>query len=77
LFSYIAKDEPRAAAGFAARLDNLAPLLTRFPLLGRPTDLADIRTISLRPYPYRLFYRVATQSEEIQVLRIRHTRRAE
>ena len=76
IVAYIAKEDPRAAAAFGARVDGLALLLTRYPSIGRPTNLDEIRTISLRPYPYRLFYKVLKDADEVRILRVRHTRRA-
>lgn len=74
--SYIEMDDPPAAAAFGERVHALAQLLTRYPSIGRPADLDDIRTISLRPYPYRMFYKVLPDADEVRILRIRHMRRA-
>ena len=76
VISYIARDDPRAAAAFGERVHALAQLLTRYPSIGRPADLDEIRTVSLRPYPYRLFYKVLAETDEVRILRVRHMRRA-
>jgi plasmid stabilization system protein ParE len=74
----IAVDEPRAAAGFAHRIEALTALLERHPEMGRTTDLGSVRVFSTRPYPYLLFYRAASSSGDgIIVLRIRHMARKE
>jgi toxin ParE1/3/4 len=73
----IAADEPRAAAGFAHRIETMTTLLARHPEMGRATDLGSVRVFSTRPYPYLLFYRAASSGEEIIVLRIRHMARKE
>lgn len=77
IVNYIAGEDPRAAAAFGTRVERVAALLAHYPSMGRATDLEGIRTVSLRPYPYRLFYKVFADKDELRVLRIRHMRRAD
>jgi plasmid stabilization system protein ParE len=63
------------AAMFARRVEALANLLARHPMIGRRTNLADVRVAPTKPYPYLLFYRPAANG--ITVLRVRHMARNE
>jgi toxin ParE1/3/4 len=75
IFAYIAKDNPAAAAALARRIETLALLLGQHPAIGRPTDKEGVRVMSIRPYPYVLFYKVLADRDEVRILRIRHTAR--
>ena len=74
IHAYIAKDNPRAAAAVVERIQAVAALLATYPLRGRRTDEADVRTIRAQPYTYRIFYRVDVASSEVRILRLRHDR---
>lgn len=73
--AYIARDNPTAAAAVLARIESLGALVSRYPSIGRPTDVADIRVISVRPYPYVLFYKALPDRNEVRILRVTHTAR--
>ena len=75
IFAYIAKDNPKAAAAVVHRIETIALLIGQYPAMGRPTGLADVRAMSVRPYPYVIFYKVLEEQSEIRVLRVRHTAR--
>lgn len=53
----------------AVTMDALAVL----PSCGRATDLVGTRSIPVRGYPYRLFYRI--RGDRVVILHIRHTSR--
>ncbi|HEX5846315.1 MAG TPA: type II toxin-antitoxin system RelE/ParE family toxin [Rhodoplanes sp.] len=74
IFAYIAKDNPAAAAALARRIETLALLLGQHPAIGL-TDKEGVRVMSIRPYPYVLFYKVLADRDEVRILRIRHTAR--
>jgi toxin ParE1/3/4 len=67
-------DNPPVARSFVRRLETLASLLSRHPQIRRSTNLAGVRVMPLRPYPYLLFYQAAGPAR-ITVLRIRHMAR--
>ena len=73
--SYIAVDNPAAANALANRIEHLTSLLSRRPFMGRPTDEAGVRLLSVPRYPYVVFYRVRPEKEEVRIFRIRHTAR--
>ena len=75
ILSYIAKDNPAAAAAVAHRIDALVALLGRYPMMGRPTDKEDVRVMGVRRYPYIIFYRTIPSRDEVRILRVRHTAR--
>jgi toxin ParE1/3/4 len=74
---YIAAENPRVAGALLIRVEQLANLLGRHPLLGRPTDLDGVRVFRASPYPYLILYRVDPNGQDVTVLRIRHTARRE
>ncbi len=77
IFDYIARDNKAAALAFVGRIEAIALLLASYPHIGRPTDLEEVRVISIGRYPYRMFYKLLPERNEVRILRIRHTRRAE
>ncbi len=75
ILSFIYSNSPQGAAKVAARLDEILELLKRQPHVGRRTDRAGIRRLTLSPYPYVLFYRVTGADTDIIVLRVLHASR--
>jgi plasmid stabilization system protein ParE len=75
IINVLSAENPTVAAMFARRIEALASLLARHPMIGRRTDLADVRVAPTTPYPYLLFYRPA--ADGITVLRVRHMARNE
>jgi addiction module RelE/StbE family toxin len=73
--SYIARDNPAAAAAMLERIERLTRLLSRFPLMGRATDFPPVRVIGVPQYPYVMFYRFIVDTDEVRILRVRHTAR--
>jgi plasmid stabilization system protein ParE len=55
------------------RIQTLFLLLAQHPYAGQATDLPGVRRLSVSPYPYRIFYRVA--GDEVVVQRMRNTSR--
>jgi plasmid stabilization system protein ParE len=53
--NYIARDNPRAADAFRARIEVVVSHLARFPFMGREADEANVRSVLLTPFRYRLF----------------------
>ena len=74
-FDYIARDNPRAAQAFLDQLEAIAILLAQSPRMGREADKADVHSVPLTPFRYRLFYAVRPGRGEITILRIRHMSR--
>jgi len=75
IYDYIAADDLAVAAAVIRRIESIVFLIGRFPAMGRPTGLADIRAMSARPYPYVIFYKVMSERDEIRILRVRHMAR--
>ncbi|MGE5145165.1 MAG: type II toxin-antitoxin system RelE/ParE family toxin, partial [Candidatus Eiseniibacteriota bacterium] len=64
----------QAAAGrVVALIEKIAARLGEFPESGQRSDELDARVVYSARYPYRLYYRIA--SDEIVILHIRHTAR--
>jgi toxin ParE1/3/4 len=75
IFSYIAKDNPAAAAAVVDRIEALVGVLGRYPTMGRPTDQEGVRVMGVRRYPYVIFYRILPDRDEVRILGVRHTAR--
>ncbi len=78
IVSFIATDNPTAAATFGFRLMTQVDLLANFPQLGRVVpeeNDVNIREIILRPY--RIIYQVLPAQPEVAIARIWHGARGE
>ena len=74
-FEFLAREDPRAAAGAAAAIREAVEGLARHPLIGRPTD-AGLRelVISYGKTGYVALYRFLPARDEVRVLALRHQR---
>lgn len=74
IYDYISKHNPRAATAIIRAIRATANLLARYPGLGRDTDIAGIRVLTVARYPY-LVYHTAV-GDELTVVHVRHGSRA-
>jgi plasmid stabilization system protein ParE len=74
-FEFLARDDPRAAAGAAAAIRDAIDALSRHPLIGRPLEqgLREL-VISYGKTGYVALYRFLPRRDEIRVLAVRHQR---
>jgi toxin ParE1/3/4 len=71
--SYIAQDNPKAAAEFVLHLRDSALVLGEQPSLDRPGRIPGTRELVVSNLPYILPYRV--RNDAIEILRVFHTAR--
>lgn len=71
--SYIAQDNPKAAAEFVIRLRDSALMLGEQPNLGRVGRISGTRELVIANLPYILPYRV--RDNTVEILRVLHTAR--
>jgi toxin ParE1/3/4 len=71
IFTYIARDNPAAAAEVVAEIEEVIDHLAHFPFAGRLTDEGGVRMFVLSRYPYLIFYKVLP-NENLRILRILH-----
>ena len=71
LRAYIAEHDPQAARAVAQKIRTSVAYLKAHPRLGRPTDVDEIRQMSVPNLPYLIPYRV--QDGRIEILRVFHT----
>jgi plasmid stabilization system protein ParE len=74
IIEYQRTEWPATIERFAARLGAVEELLSAHPNAAAAiSERTNVRTIMLRPFPYRMFYRVL--EDKIEILHIRHTSR--
>jgi toxin ParE1/3/4 len=73
IFSFIAKDNVRAAAGVADRARTTIDLFAHNPYLGHVANEAGVRSIQVGRFPYLIFY--AVEENEMIILQVRHAAR--
>jgi toxin ParE1/3/4 len=71
-YDYVAKDNPKAAKELVQEVYRLVELLKTQPSMGRAGRVAGTRELVVQDYPFIIPYRV--QHDEIQILRVFHTR---
>ena len=71
--SYIAQDNPKAAAELVLHLRDSAMMLGEQPNLGRPGRITGTRELVVANFPYILPYRV--RNDTVEILRVLHTSR--
>lgn len=71
--TYIAQENPRAAAEMFVYVKAKVDALGDFPVLGRPGRVLGTRELVIDRYPLIVPYRVV--GDELQVLRVFHTSR--
>jgi toxin ParE1/3/4 len=73
IYTYLSKDNPRAASRVVARLVERARSLADTPYEGRETDEPNARVIVVPQLRYFIFYTV--DADEVHITHIRHTSR--
>ena len=73
LRAYIAKRDPRAAAGTARRILRSIERLKKFPASGWPGRVPETRELIVPKSPYLVVYRL--DQETIEILRVIHAAR--
>lgn len=70
---YIAEENPAAAVALVKAVRMATSHLVDFPSTGRPGRVPGTRELVLEGFPYLIPYRV--KDDQVQILRIFHTRR--
>ncbi len=73
ILSYVSARSPSGARNVLERFEAACILIAEQPLVGLPTDIADVRVLFVGRYPYKLFYRL--RGNAVEILHIRHTSR--
>lgn len=73
---HIAQDSPAAAAALQVRIEQVTGTLAEYPHIGRATQgRPNVRSKLVAGYPYRIFYTIIPERDEVRIVRIRHVRR--
>ena len=73
ILGYIAAHSPQGAKRIQGRIQGIIGLLLAHPDIGVRMDDPTVRRLTIRPYPYLVFYEIA--ETEIIVHAIRHAAR--
>ena len=68
--TYIARDNPSAAADIAQRIRDAVKILSDYPAAGRAGRVPNTRELVVAGTPYILPYRV--RAESVEILRVLH-----
>jgi plasmid stabilization system protein ParE len=71
--TYIAQDDPKAAAQVAMRLERAITLIAERPDIGRPATDQPVREWSVPGLPFVIPYRIS--DDTIEIVRVFHTSR--
>jgi toxin ParE1/3/4 len=72
IFSYIAQDDPRAAAKVVARIEGIADLLGDFPEAGQVASREPrLRWMPVPRTPYLIFYTIL-RGRTVRIVRVIH-----
>jgi toxin ParE1/3/4 len=77
IVAYIAKDNPRAALAFGARIERACLRLARFPRLGA---VRSVLGQGIRVFPvasYVVYYREESEGDAVRIVRVIHGARDE
>jgi plasmid stabilization system protein ParE len=73
-YTYIYRDNPKAADQVLARITEIIGLLASGAMTGKEVRLKDGRLVNTWPVsPYRIYYRI--RAEQFQVVRVYHQAR--
>ena len=73
---HIAQDSPAAAAALQIRIEKVTGYLAEYPYMGRATQgRPNVRSKLVAGTPYRIFYTIIPEHDEVRIVRIRHVRR--
>ena len=71
IYSYIAADNPAAAASVRTQIEHTVTLIGSLPQMGRIKYRQVVRMLPVRRYPqYLIFY--AIEANEVVILNVRH-----
>lgn len=73
IFTYIVKDNPRAASDVIAAIEKTVARLSEYPRSAVETDLQDVRVALALPHPYLIFYSV--EGGSLVIRNVRHAAR--
>jgi len=74
-FDYISLDDPKAAERVAAKIHEASQMLQELPSLGRKGRYKDMYEWVLSKLPYSIWYRVNSQKQVLEIVRVLHDAR--
>jgi toxin ParE1/3/4 len=75
IFAYYDVRAPMTAKALRSAVERALGRLKEFPHIAPVTDEQGARVLTLTRYPYRIYYELDAEAEEITILHVRHARR--
>ena len=72
---YLNARSPRGALHVMTAIYATAEFIRRYPDAAELTRIANVRGRTVRKYHFKIFYRMITEEEVIEIVHIRHTSR--
>jgi toxin ParE1/3/4 len=73
IFEYITARNPSAARRVMVRIKRSIDLLADFPRSSKESEIRGIHEMPIVRYPYVVFYTIDDATQEVVILRVRHT----
>ena len=70
---YLIERDPTAAEKVRQHILRAIDLVSEYPLVGPKTEISDVRVKLVKPFPYRIYYRVTAGF--LDILHVRHMAR--
>ena len=74
IHDFLEQRNPRATTAVAAAIYRQVARLASHPFMGPATKRADVRSLTIPRYPYKVYYRI--RHDDVLILHVRDTRRA-
>ena len=73
--NYLQQRSPSGANHVMQALRRATTFIADHPFAARATDLPNVHVKTVREYPFKIFYRVLADQDEIEIIHVRHSSR--
>ena len=73
IYSYIARDNVDAAQRVRERIFFLINVIAEYPHIGHMTTISGLRQMTVRPYPYIIYFRWLSKQQRVRIVRVLHS----
>jgi len=75
IYRYLVEKSPQGASNVMTAIYAAIAFVRRHPEGGQSTSISGVRTMIVRRYRFKVFYRVALREGAIEIVHVRHTSR--